>query len=263
MLAIDGGGRESNAGLDALLPLTFLYPHGKCAALLRLDIGTAPWWLLLAGDRPCDLPSGVAVEGLLTHELASANRADGSIIRPSAPSFEFPVSSFEFRVSSSSAQFNCFLPFTRAPDWPRAALAEAAWTQPRTTGVTAAHRRALHLLMGTLPPHDEAGEPAAARIAWSETLWLRGEMGEYVLLARRHGACWWVGAITVRPRVLTLLLEFLAPGVRYRARAWRDDEGDASAPAPPPLLDADSKPVLQLGAAGGFLLRLEPENGPC
>ncbi len=263
LLAMGGGGNESGGGHETRLPLTLIYPHGKCAALLRVDIGAASWWLLLAGDRPCDLPSGNAIEALLGKEFeAHCQHQELSVERSALNAKRFPAG-FQSPVPSSSPRFNCFLPFTRSPDWPRAALAGAVLTQPRTTGATFAHRLALRLMMGILPLQNGAGGPAAARTAWDETRWLRGEMGEYVLLARRQGACWWVGAITARPRVLTLLLEFLAPGVRYRAQAWRDDEQDNGAAEMPPLLDAAGKPRLQLAAAGGFLLRLEPESGTC
>ena len=84
-----------------------------------------------------------------------------------------------------------------------------------------------------LPEHYEA-RPEAFRfikdvaVDWDESRMLAGEVGEFAAIARkqRGGEAWFIGAINDRnPRALSLLLDFLEPGTRYRAELYRDGEG--------------------------------------
>ena len=52
----------------------------------------------------------------------------------------------------------------------------------------------------------------AVPASWDETRVLDGKIGEYVVIARRRGADWFVGAITDAPRRLTIPLAFAGPG---------------------------------------------------
>jgi len=64
---------------------------------------------------------------------------------------------------------------------------------------------------------------------WDETRAIAGEIGEYVVIARRRGQRWFLGAMTNEvPRDIELSLSFLGPGV-WRARIHADGE-----PADPP-----------------------------
>ena len=63
---------------------------------------------------------------------------------------------------------------------------------------------------------------AAVPTVWDETHALAAEAGEYVLIARRRGAEWFVGGMTnATARTLTLNLSFLGSG-RYTLDSWSD-----------------------------------------
>ncbi len=57
---------------------------------------------------------------------------------------------------------------------------------------------------------------------WDETIGIEGEVGEYIMVARRKGAVWYLGAMTNRQqRQLETLPEFLGQGT-YEAVIFRD-----------------------------------------
>jgi alpha-glucosidase len=60
---------------------------------------------------------------------------------------------------------------------------------------------------------------------WSETRVLNGEVGDFVTMARkdRNSEDWYLGAITdENARTLSVKLDFLKPGRKYRAQLYRD-----------------------------------------
>ena len=209
----------------AARPVTLLYAHGKCAVLRREGGG----WLLVAGDRPTDLPAN-RVRGWLAGGAPDPGAGN-------APGAGAP---------SGSAVFNCHLPFVVAPVL--TAPRPMAWAAPRLKGVTPAHGAALQRLRA---------------LEWrgADVRWIRGEIGEYVLAACRRGASWQVSALTAKARAWTLRLPFLEPGRCYRA-AWRHDpqpERPCFQPLPG-LMDADCRPLIYLAEAGGFTLDLVPRE---
>jgi alpha-glucosidase len=84
-----------------------------------------------------------------------------------------------------------------------------------------------------LPEHYDARPEAFqfikdVAVDWDESRVLAGEVGEFVAIARkqRGGSEWFIGAINDRnARDLTLKLDFLDAGRRYRAEVYRDGEG--------------------------------------
>ena len=65
---------------------------------------------------------------------------------------------------------------------------------------------------------------------WDETRFVAGEVGEYVVLARRSGNNWYLGGITNwTPRELALPLEFLGDG-QFEAHAYMDGSLDGARP---------------------------------
>ena len=65
---------------------------------------------------------------------------------------------------------------------------------------------------------------------WYETRFLAGQVGEYVVIARRRGSGWYVGGITNwTAREINLQLNFLGSG-EYRAKSWIDGSFDESFP---------------------------------
>lgn len=233
-------------------PLTLTYGHGKLACVLGCGdpyshisgyVRTtatpweSPWLVLLLGDRPCDLP-----------ERGAARRDLGACGGPPASS-----------AVSGDAVRNCMLPFVNPPLWP-VPEEKAGVASVRTGGVpaTPAHLAAAALVL------------AAWETDWDETRFLRGEIGAYVVVARRRGHAWQVGGITgAEGRVLTVRLEdFLGPFAEretYALEIWRDPL--AGEPAADGMVrehfenvDADDAPRLDLPPGGGFVLRLTPER---
>jgi hypothetical protein len=85
-----------------------------------------------------------------------------------------------------------------------------------------------HLPMVADYPSAYRGHPllsvlAAVPTTWDDTRCLQGEVGELIVVARRAGPDWWVGAMEGRPgRELAVPLSFLGPG-QYRAEIYADD----------------------------------------
>ena len=104
---------------------------------------------------------------------------------------------------------------------------------------------------------------------WEETLALQGEVGEFVVMARRErgGPEWFLGAITdENARDIETPLSFLEPGVRYRAEIYRDGP-DADWRSNPYALTIESKEVtaesklsVRLATSGGLAVRFVPLN---
>jgi alpha-glucosidase len=83
---------------------------------------------------------------------------------------------------------------------------------------------------------------------WDETHGLAGEVGQYVLEARRHGASWYLAAIADRNgRQLTVPLSFLANG-KWKMSIWED--------AP----DSLDPLALKLAPSGGMVAILSPSE---
>jgi alpha-glucosidase len=114
-----------------------------------------------------------------------------------------------------------------------------------------------HLPMVADYPSAYRGHPALPVLAaipttWDDTRVLGGSVGEYVVIARRHGDDWWVGAMTNREaRELTNSLGFLGKG-RFRARIYRDDLTSRNG------FSTESR---QVGRDGEIKAKLEPAGG--
>ncbi|MFW5947144.1 MAG: glycoside hydrolase family 97 protein [Gemmatimonadota bacterium] len=146
--------------------------------------------------------------------------------------------------SDITPEHDVTLPFTRMlagpMDYTPGAMVNAAprnhrdvFSRPMSQG-TRAHQMALYVvyesplqMLADNPTHYRE-EPEVTRFiadvptTWDETRALMGESGDYVVLARRKGEAWWVGALTDgEPRTLNLDLSFLGAG-RYDVVAYSD-----------------------------------------
>ena len=115
------------------------------------------------------------------------------------------------------------------------------------------------------------GQPALTFIescptTWSRTLVPHGEIGKYVTVARkeRGGDNWFVGSITnEEARELTLALDFLDKGARYRAVIYEDGPNADYETNPYPMtirqveVDCNSSLRLRLARSGGAAIRIE------
>ncbi len=113
-------------------------------------------------------------------------------------------------------------------------------------------------------PENYEGNPAFQFIervpcTWDETRVLDAVIGDYVVIARRSGDEWFLGAITdEKGRVLEVSLDFLAAANgTYRARVFRDG----------PYVKLETKPTavhistVELGAKDTMTLELAPGGG--
>ncbi|HVU16937.1 MAG TPA: glycoside hydrolase family 97 protein [Candidatus Didemnitutus sp.] len=98
---------------------------------------------------------------------------------------------------------------------------------------------------------------------WDETRVLSGEVGEEIVMARRSGKKWFVGALTdSNARHLPLKLDFLGDASgKWKARWWRDTAASATDATQIEIID---QPVtssdtldLSLAPAGGAVLEIE------
>lgn len=100
-------------------------------------------------------------------------------------------------------------------------------------------------------------------VTWDETLPLDGEVGEHILIAKRKGDQWYVGAMTSdSPRTYSLNLDFLPKGRSYIMEIINDS---ADAATHPRHYDFTSRTVkhgdtvtLPLVKGGGAVARLTP-----
>jgi alpha-glucosidase len=106
----------------------------------------------------------------------------------------------------------------------------------------------------------------AVPATWDETRVLDGKIGEYVVIARRHGSDWFVGAMTDGARKVAIPLGFLG-GRAYDATIYADTGDTAKNPnrlsvLPARLEGKNSRPLeLSLAAGGGAVLHLRPVGG--
>jgi alpha-glucosidase len=99
--------------------------------------------------------------------------------------------------------------------------------------------------------------------SWDETRVPAGEIGEYVVVARRRGQEWYVGAMTnEQPREILVPLDFLGGG-RYRLTLYSDGSGPADVITTTDnitdgRLKGASHIKLNLVSSGGSVLRFTP-----
>ncbi len=85
---------------------------------------------------------------------------------------------------------------------------------------------------------------------WDETRVLAGEIGQYIVVGRRSGRDWYIGAMTNEsPRTLQVPLDFL-PAADYAATLWRDGDAPADVRREQLRIDAHNR-TLELVLSGG------------
>jgi alpha-glucosidase len=107
---------------------------------------------------------------------------------------------------------------------------------------------------------DEPGFEFIKRVpaSWDETRFLSGEPGRDIVLARRSGKDWYVGAMTAdEARTARVKLEFLPPG-KYRATVWEDGEVARELKRSTRTVRRGDVLTLRQAVAGGAAVVLEP-----
>jgi len=95
---------------------------------------------------------------------------------------------------------------------------------------------------------------------WDETRFLTGETGRSIVLARRKGDTWYIGAMTDETaRSIRVPLTFLPPG-RYRATIWHDGDRPTAVTRSVRDVGRASDLSLLLASSGGAAITLVPIN---
>ncbi len=98
-------------------------------------------------------------------------------------------------------------------------------------------------------------------VVWDQTLPLSGTVGEHVLMARKKGKTWYVGAMTNwEGRLLTVDCSFLDEG-KYLATIFSDgvnaDSVARDFQMKQQTVDANDKLSIKLASGGGFVIRFD------
>jgi alpha-glucosidase len=179
---------------------------------------------------------------------------------------------------------NVTLPFTRmllgsmdyTPGGFRNVTSEAF--EPRREAPLVLGTRAHHLAMYVVYesalqmlvdyPAAYRGQPGAQFLkvvpaSWDETRVLDGEIGEYVVVARRKGEDWFIGAMTDTPRRVSISLAALGRGP-FEATIYADTDESTERPSElrvsEQLFESSSTVILELARGGGVVLHLQPRR---
>jgi alpha-glucosidase len=150
--------------------------------------------------------------------------------------------------------------------YPRNELPLAMGTRAHQLAMYVVYDSPLQMLSDT--PSAYRGQPGAEFLkvvpaTWDETKVLDGKIGEYVVIARRRGSDWFVGAMTDGARKIAIPLGFLG-GKSFDATIWADTRDTATDPTrlsvlPARLEGKGTRPLeLSLAAGGGAVLHLRP-----
>lgn len=93
---------------------------------------------------------------------------------------------------------------------------------------------------------------------WNDTKVISGEIGEYIIVARRSGKEWYVGGITnTSARSLNMDFSFLDSGKKYKAVIYNDDAySEETVRITDKLITSKDKMMFLLKASGGFAMKL-------
>ena len=97
---------------------------------------------------------------------------------------------------------------------------------------------------------------------WDDSRALDGEVGEYIVQARRSGDEWFVGAMTNKEaRTVTVPTDFLTPGKRYTVALYEDDDKlntRTNVRTTHKKIKAGDKLTLKLKESGGAAMHFVP-----
>jgi alpha-glucosidase len=184
--------------------------------------------------------------------------------------------------AASDPEHNVTLPFTRMMlgpmDYTPGAMVNvdrahfrAVFKSPMGLG-TRCHQLAMYVVyesplqMLADTPSNYLAEPEVMAFlgpvptVWDETRVLDGQLGDYVVVARRHGRDWYLGAMTDwTPRALTVDLSFLGEG-RFQMESYEDGEDATAAPGryhkATRAVGKATRLELKLAPGGGFAARI-------
>jgi len=97
---------------------------------------------------------------------------------------------------------------------------------------------------------------------WDETRFVAGDVGEYIVLARKKGKSWYLGAMTDwNIRQLGITLDFLEQG-SWKAKIWEDGDKAQKNPEDVSISEAEvaagDSLLIQMAPGGGLAAVFEP-----
>ena len=96
--------------------------------------------------------------------------------------------------------------------------------------------------------------------AWDETRFISGDIGDHVVLARRKGKSWYIGAMTNEvARTVTVPLDFLGKG-SFTARLWQDGATAMMVDSLTMKVGASDALTLKLAGSGGAVAIIRPSK---
>ncbi|HTM81135.1 glycoside hydrolase family 97 protein [Asticcacaulis sp.] len=94
--------------------------------------------------------------------------------------------------------------------------------------------------------------------SWDETRFIAGDIGDYIVMARRKGTDWYIGAMTDKARTVDVPLAFLSDG-KFSARIWQDGKLPAEVVETSQTgLGEGNRLRLKLASTGGAVVQLTP-----
>jgi len=97
---------------------------------------------------------------------------------------------------------------------------------------------------------------AAVPTSWDETRFLAGDLGEYVVVARRRGSDWYIGAMNnEHARSVRLKLDFLGAG-SHVAHMYADGKSPADLDTSDRVVRHGGELRLALAGSGGAAIRI-------
>ncbi len=100
----------------------------------------------------------------------------------------------------------------------------------------------------------------AVPTSWDETRVLQGDIGQYIVTARRKGDVWYIGAMTNEMgRTIEVPLNFLGVG-RYEATVWQDGDTPTTLTRATRKISATDSLPLKLTGSGGGTAIIRPEK---
>jgi alpha-glucosidase len=100
----------------------------------------------------------------------------------------------------------------------------------------------------------------AVPAAWDETRFVAGDIDDYVVVARRKGRDWYVGAMgNEKPREVSLPLAFLGEG-KFKAKIYEDGATPVSLNESTRELASSDELKLKLAPSGGAAVRISRSN---
>ncbi len=93
-------------------------------------------------------------------------------------------------------------------------------------------------------------------VSWDETRFLQGGIDDYVVVARRKGADWYIGVMgNEKPHSISVPLKFLGAG-KFKAKIWQDGATPTTLRESAAEVSAADSLELKLAPSGGAAVRL-------